>query len=272
MKTAGPTKKRARSYNASLSRREVRLLAEWERERRRIVTLADLRGLVGDAASDVAWRLVRKKALERVGSGRYLVRPLRTLTRPTAPSAAVLAAALLQGEPYYLGGLWALTFHRLTEQQYASALDAFVARRHGSRRLGGARVAFHRVSPERLAQGSIAADIEGVPVRVSGPERTLLDLLDVPALAGGVGEALRYVQQALPRVSVDALVEHASQGSRTSTCQRLGLLLERAGARPRQLAPLRRRTRSTKSMLSMNPAAPRRGPFNRRWLVVENDA
>ncbi len=272
MKTAGSAKSTARTYNAPLSRREVALLAAWERERRLLVTLDDLRRAVGvDAAPDVAWRLVRKKALERVGSGRYLVRPLRTQSRPATPSVAVLAAALLQNEPYYLGGLWALTFHRLSEQQYGSVLDAFVAQRHPSRRLGGARLTFHRVSPERLAYGTMAAGIEGISVQVSDPERTLLDLLDFPALAGTADEGLRQARAALPKVSIPRIIEHAARGSRTSTCQRLGVLLERAGLPPRQLAPLRKRVRQTKSMLSLRPGHPRVGPFNRRWGVVEND-
>src|SRR5207244_657199 len=106
-----------------LSGREVTLLAEWERERRVSVTLEDIRKKVGAAvARDVASRLVAKRALQRIERGKYLVRPLRTMSRPTASSAAVQAAASLQGEPYYLGGLWALTFHRLTEQQYVSVL------------------------------------------------------------------------------------------------------------------------------------------------------
>src|SRR6267378_4206208 len=130
MTVAKSATNRARAYRPSLSRREVALLAGWERERRVSVTLDDIRRAVGAAvARDVASRLVAKKALERIGAGRYLVRPLRTLSRPTVVSAPVQAAVLLQGEPYYLGGLWALTFHRLTEQQYVSVLDAFVARR-----------------------------------------------------------------------------------------------------------------------------------------------
>ena len=128
MKTAKSAKNTPRNYNATLSRREVALLAGWERERRVLVSLDDIRRAVGaDAASDVAWRLVRKKALERVGAGKYLLRPLRTMNRLTVSSAPVMAAALLQDERYYLGGLWALTFHRLTGQQYTSTLDAFVA-------------------------------------------------------------------------------------------------------------------------------------------------
>ncbi len=194
------------------------------------------------------------------------------MNRPTASSAAVMAAALLQGERYYLGGLWALTFHRLTEQQYTSTLDAFVARRLVSRRLGGTRLVFHRLSSERLGYGIVEAMIESVTVHVSDPERALLDLLDHPTLAGTGTEALRHVQETLSRLAAPKLVDYAARGSRTSTCQRLGLLLERAGASARLLAPLRKRVRMTKSMLSLRPGYPRQGAFNQRWLVVENDA
>lgn len=248
------------------------LLAGWERERRVSVTLDDIRRDVGAAvARDVASRLVAKRALERVGAGRYLVRPLRTLSRPTAASAPVQAAVLLQGEPYYLGGHWALTFHRLTDQQYVSVLDAFVARRHPSRRLGGARLAFHRVSSKRLGYATIVTDLEGMSVQLSDPERTLIDLLDFPALAGGGSEALRMVKQTLPRVDRAKLVEYAVRGARNSTCKRLGVLLERGGAAPRRLTELRKRVLKSKSVLSMDPGASRRGSFNRRWGVIEND-
>lgn len=272
MKTARSADSATASYGTSLSSREARLLGQWERERRLFVSLDDLRRAAGPAAAgDVARRLVRKKVLERVGPGRFVVRPLRALARPSTASAVVLAAAALQGEPYYLGGLWALSFHRLSGQQYTSVMDVFVARRLSPRVLGGAQLVFHRVSPERFGDGMSTAEIEGVSVRVSDPERSLLDLLDLPALAGGGSEALRHVQQALPKVSQSKLIEHAARGSRSSTCQRLGLLLERAGASPRLLAPLHRRTHASKSMLSLVPGAPRVGHFNRVWSLVEND-
>ena len=147
------------------------------------------------------------------------------LTRATSPSAAVLAAALLQGEPYYLGGRWALTFHRLTVQQYASTLDSFVARRHSGRLLGSARLVFHRVRAERFDYGIASVTVEGVPVQLSDPERTLLDFLDFPSVAGTIDDALRLLGPALPKVSAPKLVEYAARGSRSSTCQRLGVLL-----------------------------------------------
>lgn len=272
MRVAKHTTGASRIYNRPLSGREVALLAGWERERRVSVTLDEIRRVVGVAvARDVASRLVSKKALERVALGKYLVRPLRTQSRPTATSAVVQAAILLQGEPYYLGGLWALTFHRLSEQQYVSVLDAFIGRRRPGRQLRGARLVFHRVGPDRLRDGSIAAELEGMSVRLSDPERTLIDLLDHPALAGGSSEALRMVKHTLARVDRAKLAESAARGARSTTCQRLGALLERSGVAPRRLADLQKRVARTRSVLSMDAGAPRKGRFNRRWSVIEND-
>lgn len=272
MKVADSASKNSVSYTASLSKREAALLAAWERARRSLVTLDDLRAVVGaSAAKDVAWRLVRKKVLERVGRGRYLVRPLRAQGRPWAASAPVMATALMQGVPHYLGGLWALSFHRLTEQRYASVLDVFCAHPRPSRRLGHTTVSFHRARSAALARGALQAEVEDTPITVSTPERTVLDLLDLPGLAGGVVEGLRHLEAALPRLSVALLVARASEGSRASTCQRLGVLLERSGASARALQPLLRRTRETKSKLSLVPGRPRIGVVNRRWRVVEND-
>ena len=63
------------------------------------MTTADIRKAVGATiARDVASRLVAKKVLERVAQGKYLIRPLRTQSRPTTVSAAVQTAILLQGE------------------------------------------------------------------------------------------------------------------------------------------------------------------------------
>ena len=121
-------------YKASLSQREVTFLAGWERERRRYVTSEDLRALAGaPAARAVASALVRKGVLQRIGKGLYLVRPLRSLLRPTRPSSPFVLGVLLHSEPYYLGGRWALAHHGLTGQQVVSLLDAFVTRRRPPR-------------------------------------------------------------------------------------------------------------------------------------------
>lgn len=272
MKTAKSAGKRRSIYNEPLSTREVKLLAGWERERRVLLTVADLRAAVGPrAAADVARRLVAKHALERVARGQYLLRPFRSMARPTSSSAVLLAAAAMQGTPYYVGGLWALTFHRLTDQQYVSVIDVFVAGSRRSRAYGGAQLKFHRCRPEHLRAGVGPTAVEGVEIPLSGPERTLVDLLDNASLAGSAAHALRLVEPALPRAEHRKLAELAVEVGSSSTCQRLGVLLERAGASGRLLGLLLRRAAESRSMLSLVAGERRTGPFNKRWGVVEND-
>jgi len=250
----------------------VQLLAGWERARRPLITIADIRSEVGEAAAKhVARALVRKQALERIRRGIYLVRPFRALGRHSSHSTAVMIAALLAGRPYYLGGLWALSFHRLTDQRFSTVVDAFVRNRLQARRLGAGKVRFHVVPSEKLAYGITNSELTGVEVRVSDPERTVLDSLDYPRVFGAVNRSVSLAAETLPRLNRQRLITYAAHGSRSSTCQRVGLLLDRVGTSSRQLAPLRRKIRQTRSVLSLFPDAPRVGPINRIWNVVENE-
>lgn len=254
-----------------LSAREVGLLAGWERGRTVQVTLEEIRCSLGVAAApDVVKGLVRKGVLERVGRGSYLVHPLRTLSRDATFSSPVRVATLMAGRPYYLGGLWAFAQHQLTSQVYGSVLDVYVLRALKGRRLGNAAVRFHVVPANAMTFGLTEVLIETVPVRVSDPERTLLDALDHPAAVGGVRRSLDLVRQSLPRLEVPVLVRYAAKGARLATCQRLGVLLERAQVPSAVLGPLRGRTRTSSSVLSLVPGAPRNGRVHPRWLVVEN--
>ncbi|MFL5318632.1 MAG: type IV toxin-antitoxin system AbiEi family antitoxin [Myxococcaceae bacterium] len=258
---------------SSLSTREARLLATWERERRVVVTIDDIARVVGarEVAQDVARRLAGKSALQRIGSGRYLVRPLRQQTAPTQPSTALAAGALLNGTPYYLGGLWAVSFHGLTEQSYVNVIDAFTSTELRSRPLGVGRVRFHRLPAKAIKYGVTRSVIEGLQVNVSDLERTLLDALDRPRVFDGMGSALQRVTRFLERADVSRVIDYAVRGSRMSTCQRLGVLLERNHVSKSRLAPLRRKVRATESLTAMLPGHSRAGPVNTDWLIVEND-
>jgi predicted transcriptional regulator of viral defense system len=99
-------------YNGTaLSSPETGLLAAWERERRSRVTIGELRQLLGSEARSVVSNLLEKGLLQRIAPGLFLTHPLRSLSRPRAVSAPVVAAALLADEPYYLGGWWAFSVH-----------------------------------------------------------------------------------------------------------------------------------------------------------------
>jgi len=263
---------RTKTYNnPPLSRRELALVSTWERERRSRIRLGELRSTVGAVAPSVAHRLARKGVLQRIGRGIYLIRPVRLLARPSSGSAAAALAALFEDKPYYLGGLWALSLHRLTTQAHLSNIDVFAPQRGRTRQILNARVTFHALPKASFSFGVRDVQMEGANIRVSDPERTVLDLLDHPAAAGGTRRTVRLAASALPRLNRKTLIQYAAQWGRTSTCQRLGVLLERAGARGNALRPLMQRAAETKSLLSLIADAPRAGRVNARWRIVEND-
>ncbi|TMF59358.1 MAG: hypothetical protein E6I16_09810 [Chloroflexi bacterium] len=254
-----------------LSQRELGLWLDWERTNVRVVNVGELKNLAGSSAYSLAARLVEKGVFERLGGGAYAVRPLRFAGRPWTQSPLVTLEALLSDTPHYVGGLTAVTLHRLSEQLYLSRVDVFVPVSMRPRRVGNARVVFHRVSLKAFQSGLTFVRVEGTNVSVSDPERTLLDALDHPALFGGFREAETLVRLSLPKVNVSKLVQYAVELSPSSSCQRLGLLLEREKTPHHFWTPLARKVQASASMPSMLPNRSRTGKFNPRWRIVEND-
>src|SRR5215211_5905602 len=169
-----------------LSSIEAGLLASWERARKSRVTTSELHQILGPDTRATVNSLVQKRLLERIAPGLYLIHPFRSLSRPRAVSPQVIASALLADEPYYLGGWWAFTHHRLTQQVYGAILDAYISRERRPRRLRTARLVFHVLSRSAFDYGISTVVIEGTDVRVSDAARTVVDALDYPKTFGNM--------------------------------------------------------------------------------------
>src|SRR5258708_5895569 len=162
------------STDPSLSKREVALLAGWERTGVNRVTTGDLANALNvtrPTAAVILSRLANKGALDHVGRGVYGVRPMRALGVPWATSGIVAVANLLDGRDYYVGGPVALTTHHLTEQVYHSVIDVFVTVQRPPQQLGYARIVFHTLRwPEAYHLGISQVSIGPVKVQMSDPE------------------------------------------------------------------------------------------------------
>src|SRR5579885_2050808 len=252
-----------------LSSRELALLAEWELEGVDRVEPSDVAERVGpDAARKVLARLARKGALDRVGRGVYAVKPLRAVGRPWASPAAAAVARALTGRRYYVGGPVALTLRRLTTQVNYAVVDVFVPDQWRPRDVGNARVVFHTLRWRGAFDFGIApVELDGTPVDVSDPERTLLDALDRPELIGGPGAAVELFRGSLHRIDVDRLIGYALRWGRESLRQRTGFLLEMAGVPATQLHQLAAGTRPTNPVPLRKGGSPR-GRGHPVWRVV----
>jgi predicted transcriptional regulator of viral defense system len=258
----------------SLSRVETSLLASWERSGRAHVTSDQILADVPDHDPYVlASSLVRKGLLHRVAPGVFLIRAMRTAGRPWSPTAVAATAALLANETYYLGGWWALSFHRLTQQVYGSVLDAFVSRRRRRREVPGTRTVFHVLPQSAFTWGVEETLIESERTMVSDRERTILDAIEHPSPYATIRAGLVVVQDALRTAEFDRqrLIEYALRAVRPSTRARLGVLLEDANTPERLLHRLEQGPRVGKeTLVSLIPGGARRGKVRARWSVLDN--
>lgn len=263
-----------KSTTSGISRREVALLGEWEREGISRITTADLATTLAvsrPAAALILARLAHKGALDRVGRGVYGVRPMRAVSVPRATSALVAVAHLLAEHDYYVGGPVALTTHRLTQQVFHSVIDVFGLDRRPPLILEHARIIFHTVrDPDLLHLGVIRVPIDHVTVRMSDPERTLLDLVDRPGVFGSARSALATFRTGVGQVNVSVLITDASSWPRRSTRQRLGYVLEDLGVSRLRLAPLLAGKRPT-HVVPLLVDEPAIGPIASPWRVRLND-
>jgi predicted transcriptional regulator of viral defense system len=146
-----------------------------------------------------------------------------------AEDAWVIANALFT--PCYIGGWSAAEHWQLTEQVF-SETAVLTTRRPQERLVGGAGARFRLKTIRPAAMfGFIEVWRGNVKVSVSTPEKTLVDMLDDPGLAGGartLSDMLTvYVESS--GFKEEALAEACVRFDSGAVFKRLGFMLERSG-------------------------------------------
>ena len=187
-----------------------------------------------------------------------------------------VAMALVQ--PAAISHWSALNYHGLTEQipQRVFVLTSArsVPRPRGARAaagndgyaVGGTVYQFVQVKPERFF-GVQEVWVDESRVKITDPERTLLDGLMAPQYCGDFGEVLHAFDKLGSKLDVERIIEYALKLD-AATVKRLGWVLEREGIPPARLDPLR--ATSIKGLRVLDPTGPRRGPCNAEWSIQVN--
>lgn len=258
----------------SLSRTEAKVILSLESEGRELVSLDEVRRRADVSpgfARKLAHELVRKGWLERVRQGTYLLNPSRH--GPDAlPDTDPLRIGSRLVEPYYFGYATAAELHGFFPQ--ASRTYYIVTPSRWSPGKGRAdRFRVVRVAPDRFF-GTSPLVRRGVTLRVSDAERTVVDCLNRPELAGGIAGVAQIFALAKPRLDWSRFGAYLDRFGNRSLTLRAGLLSEKV--RPSLPPPaswIRRRSAGpTEPYVPLG--APRlfgrRGKRNGRWHVIEN--
>lgn len=235
-------------------------------------------GIISTAAAADAWGITRSQASERLAGlhergwivrlrrGLYHILPVEAAAagQTTVEDPWILAMALYH--PGYIGGWSAAEHWGLTEQLFRSTFVVTSAnvRDRNPTMLGAA---FHvvKVSPARI-RGADSIWRGSTRVRISNPERTLVDALRRPAWVGGV----RHLAEILNRYLTDhpsdmkALRSELLRQRSGAAFKRAGYLLEESlGELPDGLADLPALVSA--GTIKLDPDLPELGTISTRW-------
>jgi len=136
--------------------------------------------------------------------------------------------------------------------------------------IGGVRYLARVVAPARLF-GTRRVWRDQTPVDVSDPSRTVIDILDVPALGGGIRHVAQVVRAyfASEHRNDKHLVEYGQRLGNQTVFKRLGFLAERLAIEAPDLLAECRRAR-TAGYARLDPSGPARGRLTSRWGLQLN--
>lgn len=191
--------------------------------------------------------------LRRVGRGAYVPASLDTLNSThVLDDPWVLVPSLFPSG--YVGGRTAAEYWDLTEQIFNDiVVITSQAVRHKSQRNHGAIFTIKHVAPERIF-GTKTVWRGRSKVLVSDLERTIVDMLDDPALGGGIQHVADCLAEYLRRKDRNdpRLIDHAGQLGNGAVLKRLGFLAEADESAAWLVGQCR--TRLTKGYVKLDPA------------------
>jgi predicted transcriptional regulator of viral defense system len=173
----------------------------------------------------------------------------------------------------------ALSHHGLTEQvpqrvfvlttarSVPRARGAGQVRRQSGYPVAGTRYEFIQTKPDRFF-GVDDVWVGEARIKMTDPERTLLDGLTAPQYCGGLPEVLHAFTVRGPKLELKRIIGYARRLD-AATAKRLGWVLEhQMGIDVAQLEPLQ--AVSIKGYRTLDPTGPRRGACDRRWMIQVN--
>src|SRR6266571_2539515 len=259
----------------SLSTQESKVVLALTERGRREATRAEIVDLLGGsakAADHVIESLRRKGWLERATWGEYLLIPPEQGPDALGDSN-LLALASRVADPYYIGFSTAAAHYGLTTQ-HRNVIFVATPVRLRAREVGEARVRIVNPSANKFF-GFEPVDVLGYKVMISDREKTAIDCIDRPALAGGVGEAATILATASRRFEWTKTADYLERIGSGALVRRFGWLLDYVKADPPpevRARLLRVAGRSRKTWLGPDLARETKGAigFDETWRVFVN--
>ncbi|MGH9991109.1 MAG: type IV toxin-antitoxin system AbiEi family antitoxin domain-containing protein [Nitrososphaera sp.] len=209
----------------TLGANELRLLFTLENRGRIAFSTNDAKEVLGTSDAsvwNVIYRLKKKKRIEEIERGKYLLIPARAGYEGLWSEVSYLILPSILSE-YYVAFYSALNYWGMTEQVPAIVFVATTKRKRVLE-YGPNIFRFVRLS-ERKFFGFEEAEIAGARFKVSSREKTLLDCLMYPKYCGGLDEVVKGIWEAKDELDFDKLLDYAKKLKVSAVSRRLGYVL-----------------------------------------------
>ncbi len=238
----------------------------------RFVTPRDLAGALGIDAATAAKKLSRWAAegwLRRARRGLYIPVPVDAAT-PSAWSEDALIVATAVWSPCYFTGWTAANYWSLTDQVFRTTVVKTSRRvRSSSARMLDHDYLLAHVSHKDMAWG-IKTEWRGeVKLLIADPARTVIDILDLPRLGGGIRHAAEILATFLDEHDPKVLIDYGDRLGNRAVFKRLGYITEVLGKDRDGLVEACRQ-RLSAGVSSLDPDGPPGGRGVSRWGLRVN--
>jgi len=241
-------------------------------------TLASRIGLSDNYLSQVLSHLSQAGWIIRLRRGLYA----GTGSLPGGVQVHPFAVATRLVEPSAISHWSAMSYHGLTDQipHIVTAFtpqkvvtptmrrsNAKIGRKH-SWDIWGARYEYVTVILDHFFGIEDVWVDERFRIPITDKERTILETFVSPRLFGGIGEALATLEEHIHELDLEKLVGYAKRYGKASAIKRLGWALERLEAPPEFVDRLKEIP--IKGFRLLEPTRPRRGSYDKRWMIQNN--
>ena len=210
-----------------LGPREAEFLAKMAGGAKDVFTLRDAEGFWGHSQTtlNILSRLESKGWLERLERGKYMLVPLEAgVDREWSEDPLAIGTFIV---PTGAAAYWTAVRHWGWTTQLPRTQFFITAKRRAESRktILGVPYRFIALRPSRIF-GIAEEWAGGLPVRVTDRERTLLDILDRPDLAGGIAEVSEALSVGWREIDPARLTDYVERFGSGTVPKRLGYLAE----------------------------------------------
>jgi predicted transcriptional regulator of viral defense system len=252
-------------------------LAYLQMRGQRVVRAGDLVGplrLTRLQERELFRRMARGGLIARVRPGLYLVPSQLPLGGSWSPDETLAINTLLEDRQgrYQICGPNAFNRYGF-DDQIPNRVYAYNNRISGERTVGAVALTLIKVADERLGATEKVWIAKGLAAVYSSRVRTLVDAVYDWARFNSLPRAFDWIRVELSaeRVSPAELVRVTLRYGDIGTIRRIGVLLDREGAKASLLRKLEQALKPATGLIPWIPTRPKRGTVDRRWGVVRND-